>query len=97
MSLELLRCIEWNVFLLQAPKRDGVGGIGATEEVVSVKRPLKACKGKRKEASFQKAWTCYKLGTHKKALEAAGGQGPPFTKGPLVFETTGAMGKETQK
>ena len=38
-----------------------------------------------------------KLGTHKKALEEAGDQGLPFTKGPLVFETTGAMGEETQK
>ena len=33
-----------------------------------------------------------KLGTHKNALEEAGDQGFPFTKGPLVFETTGAMG-----
>ena len=33
-----------------------------------------------------------KLGTHKKALEEAGDQGLPFTKGPLAFETTGAMG-----
>ena len=38
-----------------------------------------------------------KLGTHKKALEEAGDQGLPFTKGPLFFETTGAMGEETQK
>ena len=38
-----------------------------------------------------------KLGTHKKALEEAGDRGLPFTKGPLVFETTGAMGEETQK
>ena len=38
-----------------------------------------------------------KLGTHKKALEEAGDQGLPFTEGPLVFETTGAMGEETQK
>ena len=36
-----------------------------------------------------------KLGTHKKALEEAGDQGLPFTKEPLVFETTGAMGEET--
>ena len=50
--MSLLKCIEWKVFLLQAPKGDGVGGVGAKEEVVSVKRPLKeACKGKRKEAS----------------------------------------------
>ena len=32
-----------------------------------------------------------KLGTHKRALEEAGAQSLPFTKGPLVFETTGAM------
>ena len=38
-----------------------------------------------------------KLGTHKKALEEAGDQGFPFTKAPLVFETTGAIGEETQK
>ena len=38
-----------------------------------------------------------KLGTHKKALEEAGDQGLPFTKGPLVFETTDAMEEETQK
>ena len=29
-----------------------------------------------------------KLGTHNRALEEAGDQGLPFTKGPLVFETT---------
>ena len=34
-----------------------------------------------------------KLGT----LKEAGDQGLPFTKGPLVFETTGAMEEETQK
>ena len=38
-----------------------------------------------------------KLGTHKKALEEAGDQVLPFTKGPLVFETTGAMGGETHE
>ena len=38
-----------------------------------------------------------KLGTHKKALEEGGDQGLPFTKGPLVFETAGAMGEEPQK
>ena len=38
-----------------------------------------------------------KLGTHKKALQEAGDQGLPSTKGPLVFGTTGAMGEETQK
>ena len=30
-----------------------------------------------------------KLGTYKKALEEAGDQGFPFTKGPLALETTG--------
>ena len=38
-----------------------------------------------------------KLGTHKRALEEAGDQGLLFMKGPLVFETTGAMGEGTQK
>ena len=38
-----------------------------------------------------------KLQTHKKVLKEAGDQGLPFTKAPLVFETTGAMGEETQK
>ena len=38
-----------------------------------------------------------KLGTHKRALEEAGDQGLPFMEGPLVFETTGAMGEETLK
>ena len=38
-----------------------------------------------------------KLGTHKRVLEEAGDQGLPFTKGPLVFEATGAMGEEPQK
>ena len=38
-----------------------------------------------------------KLGIHKRALEEAGDQGLPFIKGPLVFETTGAMGEETQQ
>ena len=37
-----------------------------------------------------------KLWTHKKALEEARDQGLPFTKGTLVFETTGAIGEETQ-
>jgi hypothetical protein len=38
-----------------------------------------------------------KMSTHRKALTAAGANGLPFTKVPLVFETTGAMGAETQK
>ena len=38
-----------------------------------------------------------KLGSHKRALEEAGDQGLPFTKGPLVFETTGAIREVTQK
>jgi hypothetical protein len=37
------------------------------------------------------------MGDHQKALEAAGDNGLLFTKQPLVFETTGAMGAETQK
>ena len=35
--------------------------------------------------------------TRRKALAEAGAAGLPFIKAPLVFETTGAMGKETQK
>ena len=35
--------------------------------------------------------------THKRPLEEAGDKDLPFTKGSLVFETTGAMGEETQK
>ena len=38
-----------------------------------------------------------KMATHEKALNAAGAAGLPFKKKPLVFETTGAMGNETQK
>ena len=38
-----------------------------------------------------------KLSTHRKALLQAGPAGLAFVKRPLVFETTGAMGKETQK
>ena len=34
-----------------------------------------------------------KLGTQKRALEEAGDQGLPFTKGPLVFETAGTIGR----
>ena len=37
-----------------------------------------------------------KLATHRAAVLEAGAGGLPFTKVPLVFETTGAMGKETQ-
>ena len=37
------------------------------------------------------------MGTHKRALEEARDQGLPFTKGPLVFETTRDMGKVTLK
>ena len=39
----------------------------------------------------------FKLGTHERALEEAGDQCLPFTKDPLVVETTGAIGAETQK
>ena len=42
-------------------------------------------------------WHTVNLGTHERAPEEAGAQGLPFTKGPLVFETTGAMGEDTQK
>ena len=37
------------------------------------------------------------MNTHAKALSVAGAAGLPFVKVPLAFETTGAMGKETQK
>ena len=51
----------------------------------------------RKPLVAAAVWHTVKLGTHTKALEEAGDQDLPFTKGPLVFETTGAMGEETQK
>ena len=39
------------VFLFQALKGDGIGGVGANEEVVSVRRPQKeASKGKKKRS-----------------------------------------------
>ena len=38
-----------------------------------------------------------KMDTHSKQLAIAGEAGLPFVKVPLVFEITGAMGKETQK
>ena len=38
-----------------------------------------------------------KMECYKKQLEAAGQAGLPFEKKPLAFETTGAMGKETQE
>ena len=38
-----------------------------------------------------------KLSTHRKAAEEAGPGGLAFVKTPLVFETTGAMSKGTQK
>jgi hypothetical protein len=53
----------------------------------SYKEPLKAAHKRHTE----------KMGDHQKALEAAGDNGLLFTKQPLVFETTGAMGAETQK
>ena len=37
------------------------------------------------------------MATHRKALDEAGARGLQFEKKPLVFETTGAMGPETQK
>ena len=53
----------------------------------SHKKPLKAAEKRHKD----------KMYTHRKALAEAGAAGLPFIKAPLVFETTGAMGKETQK
>ena len=47
--------------------------------------------------SSAKARHSAKMATHAKALNAAGAAGLPFKKKPLVFETTGAMGQETQK
>ena len=38
-----------------------------------------------------------KVANHRKQVEKTGGQGLPFTLVPLAFETTGAMGRETQK
>ena len=38
-----------------------------------------------------------KMDTHSKQRAIAGEAGLPFVKVPLVFEITGAMGKETQK
>ena len=52
----------------------------------SDKVPLKAASARHKA----------KLATHRAAVLEAGAGGLPFTKVPLVFETTGAMGKETQ-
>ena len=37
------------------------------------------------------------MGTFRRAEAAAGGVGLSFIKLPIVFETTGAMGQETQK
>ena len=54
-GMSLLKCTEWKVFLLQALKGDGVGGVGAKEEVASVKRPQKeARKGKKKRSQLKK-------------------------------------------
>ena len=53
-GMSLLKRIEWKVFLLQALKGDGVGGVGAKEKVASVKRPQKeASKGKTKRSQFK--------------------------------------------
>ena len=54
---------------------------------LSHRQPLKAAEIRHKD----------KMSTHRKALAVAGANGLPFTKVPLVFETTGAMGTETQK
>ena len=37
------------------------------------------------------------MADYNKAVQQAGAQGLPFTLTPLAFETTGAMGEETQK
>ena len=53
--MNLLEGNEWKGFLLQALKGDGAGGVGAKEEVASVKRPQKeASKGKKKRSQLQK-------------------------------------------
>ena len=38
-----------------------------------------------------------KMQVYQRQVEAAGQAGLPFVKVPLAFETTGAMGAETQK
>jgi len=37
------------------------------------------------------------MATHRKALDAAGAAGLPFTKKPLVFEKISGMGNDAQK
>ena len=59
----------------------------ALQQYNSDKRPLSSAKARHSA----------KMATHKKALDAAGAAGLSFTKKPLVFETTGAMGSEAQK
>ena len=53
----------------------------------SDKRPLSAAKARH----------VAKMATHRRALTTAGAAGLPFSKKPLVFETTGAMGQDAQK
>ena len=53
----------------------------------SDKIPLVAAAGRHQQ----------KLTTHNQAVQEAGPTGLAFVKVPLVFETTGAMGKETKK
>ena len=45
----------------------------------------------RKPLVAAAVWHTVKLGTHKRAREEAEDQDLPFTKGPLVYQTTGAM------
>ena len=56
-------------------------------DVNSHREPLRAARKRHDD----------KMATFQKALDAAGAAGLPFIKQPLVFETTGAMGTETQK
>ena len=52
-GMSLLKCIEWKVYLVQALEGDWVGGVGANEEVATVKRPQdEASKGEKKRSQF---------------------------------------------
>ena len=52
-GMSLLKRIEWEGFLLQALKGDGVGGVGAKEAAAPVKRPQEeASKGGNKRSQF---------------------------------------------
>ena len=53
--MNLLERNEWKVFLLQALKGDGAGGVGAKGEVALVKRPQEeASKEKNKRSQLKK-------------------------------------------